>query len=333
MPADVIKTEGRSRNWLRNSKLPPPRPSSPTTAWPTAAGGRASSAAPRFCAATRTFGIFGDGKEVAAAGHGQGLPPRRLAVRLLPRPDVHVGNADVQHPRRSSRSSTATRQWRPTLPRAAARWGTTSRRASSMTAASFCARSRCPTPPPDVSNVAGWMPRLVGPRLRLEALPREPSAERRPGRFLDQRQRGRLRHHRRRGHQRGTVLGGDQRDRRAAGAGRHVRLGRRLRHLGADHRRDHEGLDLRRAARLHSRRPARDRHPRGSGLGLSRAGRGLRKRGRARAARAQAGPLPHHRADPAAGPLDQRQPRALQDQGAACGSRRSSTASRGCATG
>ncbi len=34
------------------------------------------------------FGIFGDGKEVAAARDGARLPAGRLPLRLLPRPDA-----------------------------------------------------------------------------------------------------------------------------------------------------------------------------------------------------------------------------------------------------
>ena len=119
------------------------------------------------------FGIFGDGKEVRAARHGARLPPRRLPLRLLPRPDLHVRDRRASPSSSSSPSSTPTPTRRASpcsagrqmnahfatrlLDRRHGEWlDQTVRRNSSA----------------DISPTAAQMPRLVGLGLRLAPLPR-----------------------------------------------------------------------------------------------------------------------------------------------------------------
>ena len=165
----------------------------------------------------------------------------------------------------------------------------------------------------DLSPTASQMPRLVG-LAQASSLYR---AAPRPGGldgFLERRQRDRLGHDRQRQLRRGPVLGVGQRRRRAAGAAAAVDLGRRLRHLGAHRAPDHQGRPVGGAARLPAPagRQRRLRHLHRARLGLCRAVRDLSQRRRDRPRRARAGDRPRHRDDPAAGPLDLGQPRALQ---------------------
>ena len=154
----------------------------------------------------------------------------------------------------------------------------------------------------DVSNVAGWMPRLLGLAYASKLYRDNPQLEDVQDGFS------------KRGHQRRAVLGGGERRGRAAGSDGTLCVGRRIRNLRADQRRDDQVLDLRGAARFHPRRPAWRRHPRAAWLGLHGARGGLFARCRKSAKRTQARDLPYRRADPAARALDKWQPRAIQVQ-------------------
>ena len=98
-------------------------------------------------------------------------------------------------------------------------------------------------------------------------------------------------------------------------------LGRRLRHLGAQRVPDHEGRPLRAcstASSASARATAGLRPLHASRAGTTRrCARPTSPRRRSCAREHVPGDRPRHRADAAAGPLDLRQPRALQDAGAA----------------
>src|SRR5206468_2948630 len=123
--------------------------------------------------------------------HGQSVRPWRLARRLLPRPDVHVGDADVERPR----------VLRPALRQRRPRGGACVGRAADgqpLRDPLSRRQRRVPAQRRHAELERGRVQRCrldaeAGrPGLRLQAIPGEPPAQGRRGRLFGERRRGRV---------------------------------------------------------------------------------------------------------------------------------------------
>ena len=277
------------------------------------------------------FGIFGDGKEVAQLALARAFRQGDFRSGYY-RDQTLMFALGAAHARAVLRPALRARRPRAPSPASAGR-GMNAHFATRMLDADGQLRTispSCYNSSADVSPTGSQMPRLVGlayasklyrelPELHELHASSRTTATRSPSARSATRSCAE-----------GDVLGVGQRRRRAAGADAALDLGRRLRHLGAERAPDHQGEHLGAARRLPPRTPEQQpglRPLRGQRLGLPGALRDLPSAVAGSCAREHVPAIVHvDRADPAAGALDLRQPRALQVQGAAGTGRPSSTA-------